>query len=457
MIITNMELRIQSMYVERFDDTYSLISGGVEEPTILVFRGVWSKIRDLYRLCEVEGLNPLLLDFIDPEFEYSMARKVFSLESIVKAREFRLKYSKVSDAPVRFSLDRRVDRRSLITRGPLTAIEYIDRPIIDSDLCNILDRCDLCINMCPYNALSGKPPSVDYVKCTMCGLCIGICPIEAISTPRVARDSLDWYIKILREHSLTPAYIIIAQYSDLESLYDLDISIDAQPTLVLPTGRVEEFSPLSLLRIASRGFKPVIYAKMIGEASKLYSELINLGLLDVASSIGEVNRVIVKPLKLVDRGVTPTHRGFTRTLLEELTEYTKLSFPGYADIVIDEELCTLCEVCTRYCPTGALRVESNSNKVSLIFYPDDCIGCRKCVWVCPENAIKSIDWIFRVGSEKRVLAEDKIAKCRECGAIIGSEKMIARVESRLREAGVLHALETLRLCSECKAKRIYRI
>ena len=52
--------------------------------------------------------------------------------------------------------------------------------------------------------------------------------------------------------------------------------------------------------------------------------------------------------------------------------------------VIDEELCTGCEICIDECPNNALEMV---NDVAKLVRPDDCDGCESCAEECPSEAI----------------------------------------------------------------------
>ena len=51
--------------------------------------------------------------------------------------------------------------------------------------------------------------------------------------------------------------------------------------------------------------------------------------------------------------------------------------------VIDQELCTGCEVCLDVCPTEAIVIENGKAKI----LEDDCSNCRACECECPVEAI----------------------------------------------------------------------
>ena len=56
----------------------------------------------------------------------------------------------------------------------------------------------------------------------------------------------------------------------------------------------------------------------------------------------------------------------------------------------DMDKCSLCEVCTRCCPTGALQPKEEGDTLSILFRPDLCDGCGKCLENCPEDASRLV-------------------------------------------------------------------
>ena len=60
-------------------------------------------------------------------------------------------------------------------------------------------------------------------------------------------------------------------------------------------------------------------------------------------------------------------------------------------IIIDQEFCKGCKICSEFCPTGVLGISEKINKKG--YYPpvvnkqNECHGCRLCELLCPEFAI----------------------------------------------------------------------
>jgi ferredoxin len=57
------------------------------------------------------------------------------------------------------------------------------------------------------------------------------------------------------------------------------------------------------------------------------------------------------------------------------------------EILISEEVCVHCGLCTGVCPTEALSLEKKTFK--LTFVRSRCIVCEQCIPTCPVNAIST--------------------------------------------------------------------
>jgi ferredoxin len=57
------------------------------------------------------------------------------------------------------------------------------------------------------------------------------------------------------------------------------------------------------------------------------------------------------------------------------------------EILIDEDICVHCGLCTGVCPTEALSLEKKTFK--LTFMRSRCIVCEQCIPTCPVNAIST--------------------------------------------------------------------
>jgi len=84
------------------------------------------------------------------------------------------------------------------------------------------------------------------------------------------------------------------------------------------------------------------------------------------------------------------------------------------------------------CPLRCLwcqNPEGQDPRTQLLFFPDDCIGCMRCVSVCPNGAVEQTD-------EKIVVKLDKCRRCFKCVEV-------CPVEARKRTAKFLTAEEVV--------------
>lgn len=61
-------------------------------------------------------------------------------------------------------------------------------------------------------------------------------------------------------------------------------------------------------------------------------------------------------------------------------------------IIVDEERCKGCELCTQACPCGIIRMSEKLNSKgyhpSELAEPEKCKACKMCALVCPDCAIE---------------------------------------------------------------------
>ncbi len=122
-------------------------------------------------------------------------------------------------------------------------------------------------------------------------------------------------------------------------------------------------------------------------------------------------------------------------------------------VELDTKKCSLCEVCARHCPTGAIHLERKDDMVTLYFRHGKCDACsgeKSCEAICPEEAIKVIDLgkSSRRSGEVRLI-QSKLQQCSRCREYFSP---YIKLES-LGKKGLSHGVEKS-LCPICRRKKL---
>lgn len=75
--------------------------------------------------------------------------------------------------------------------------------------------------------------------------------------------------------------------------------------------------------------------------------------------------------------------------------------------------CIGCDVCTRVCPTGAMRIEQQEQQAFYLVDPGLCDGCGMCLDLCEVGAIEMTDG---TPATRPQLVKLLSRQCRRCGA-----------------------------------------
>jgi ferredoxin len=161
-------------------------------------------------------------------------------------------------------------------------------------------------------------------------------------------------------------------------------------------------------------------------------------------------------------------------------EFLKLPRPKNDMIlVLDNENCTGCGLCAIDCPTKALTLSQNGeeNTYQIIFIQKICNACGICEKSCPENCLRLVEQrteqdrtinpirnssgalnpaaeqrgiISNGVKEAKIIFEDKISKCMECGAPLFPQAMVKKLESQIDTTG--EQTWPFHLCPSCRMK-----
>jgi coenzyme F420-reducing hydrogenase delta subunit len=235
---------------------------------------------------------------------------------------------------------------------------------INQDYCS---RCSICHSICPYEAIkrdaeTGKV-EIDLQKCQVCGICYSACPVFAIEMVYYDYASLVNYVECLRKKIKSDTLVLMCRGNSPSSceveeiLSDQGLSIKDYIPLRLPcSGRVPtEF----VFKVLKSGIKNVVSIQC-EDAFCRYKEGTKINTRRLFLS-----RAVLEQL------------GFSKEAVR-VVKYSR-------KVVYETEKCVGCDKCVFICPYSAIKAEPFATP--RIIY-EDCMGCGACALVCPYNAIQ---------------------------------------------------------------------
>jgi len=224
----------------------------------------------------------------------------------------------------------------------------IEMPVkIDSEKCS---KCGVCYSVCPFDTIShgnGDCIVIDMNKCQLCGICYAGCPSSAISLEYYTYENLIDELKSELEPG-TENLVLMCRGASQTSCDFVD---------KLKGGKKAKFVHLRLPCVGRVGIE-------------FYLEAIELGIKKIISIQCGDEFCRYKDGSHLNRVKTAE----LNKLLEEV---------GYGDLI-----------------------EVIESKYQVDYSPDKCVGCDKCVFICPYDAIEAKS----LGTPKV-----NIEKCRGCG------------------------------------------
>jgi len=235
---------------------------------------------------------------------------------------------------------------------------------INQDYCS---RCSICHSVCPYEAIkrdaeTGKV-EIDLQKCQVCGICYSACPVFAIEMVYYDYASLVNYVECLRKKTKSDTLVLMCRGNSPSSceveeiLADQGLNIKDYIPLRLPcTGRVPTEFVFNALK---SGIKNVLSIQC-EDAFCRYKEGTKINTRRLFLS-----RAVLEQL------------GFSKEAVK-VVKYSR-------KVVYDTEKCIGCDKCVFICPYSAIKAEPFATPKILY---EDCMGCGACALVCPYNAIQ---------------------------------------------------------------------
>jgi coenzyme F420-reducing hydrogenase delta subunit len=235
---------------------------------------------------------------------------------------------------------------------------------INQDFCS---RCSICHSICPYEAIkrdseTGKV-EIDLQKCQVCGICYSACPVLAIEMIYYNYDSLVNYVKQMREKCKSNTLVLMCRGNSPSSG-------EIEEVLKEQNLKLESYIPL---RIPCAGRVPTEF--IFKALSSGIKNIVSIQCEDAFCRFKEGTKINTRRLLLSKRVLEELGLG------ENAVRIVKYS----RKVAYDTDKCVGCDKCVFICPYGAIEAEEFATPRILFDY---CMGCGACALVCPNQAIQ---------------------------------------------------------------------
>ncbi len=235
---------------------------------------------------------------------------------------------------------------------------------INQDLCS---RCYVCQSICPYKAIirdeSGKV-EVNIKDCQVCGICYSACPSSAIKTDYYTYDDLSKYLKEAKAKTKDVDTLVLMCRGNSPSTDEVQDILKEQGI------KVNNYIPM---RLPCAGRVPTDFI----------FEALNSGIKDIISIQCE------DPFCRYKEGTKINTRRLVlaRNVLKDLGyDQNVVKIIKYSrKVVYDVQECVGCGKCVFICPYDALEFGSFATPE---VNEEKCVGCGACQLVCPHHAIQ---------------------------------------------------------------------
>jgi len=235
---------------------------------------------------------------------------------------------------------------------------------INQDSCS---RCSICHSICPFEAIkrdleTGKV-EIDLQKCQVCGICYSACPAFAIEMVYYNYDSLVDYLKTMRKTCSSDTLVLMCRGNSPSTC-------EVQEILRDNGLRVSRYIPL---RVPCCGRVPTEFVFSALKAG--IKKVISIQCEDTFCRFKEGTRISTRRMLLSQAVLEKLGLGRDAVMV---LKYSRKA-------VYDTEKCVGCDKCVFVCPYNAIEAEDFATPIVL---SDKCMGCGACALVCPHSAIQ---------------------------------------------------------------------
>ncbi len=260
---------------------------------------------------------------------------------------------------------------------------------IADDYCS---RCGICVAVCPFEAISKDEQQnkiiLDIEECRVCGLCVSACPLSAIDLVYYNVDSLTKKVQDEMAEKGAKTLVLTCRgsnpvTSNIEETLK-DENVENYVSLRLPcVGRVP---PEFYMNNLASGVEKILVLQCEEDFCRFKK----------GSQIG-INRFELLKDTVKELGYDPSNLIIKQNSLKA---------------VYDTEKCVGCGKCVFICPYDAIVWKDISTPE---IKTEDCMGCGACALVCPHQAIELRGYEFEPISEIIKNCSGKVSNAKSQG------------------------------------------
>jgi len=274
------------------------------------------------------------------------------------------------------------------TRNEMETKRVVGIEIYD-DYCS---NCEICYAVCPFEAISKDEKTskvkLDIEKCRMCGLCVSACPSSAIDLVYYDIDSLAKYVQRQMDETELKTLVLTCRGSNpiINGVDEILKEADVENFFSLRLPCVGRVPPEFFLKTIAQGVEKIVVIQCEEEYCRFKK----------GSQIGS-NRFLLLRALIDQLGYKPS----TLTLIKTAVK-----------AVYDTEKCVGCGKCVFICPYDAIEWNPiGTPEINL----EACLGCGACAMVCPHQAIELKGYEYEPVSQLIQRYSAKARKARSKG------------------------------------------
>ncbi len=235
---------------------------------------------------------------------------------------------------------------------------------INQDLCS---RCYVCKSICPYEAIKADSTGkveINSQDCQVCGICYSACPSSAIKMQYYTYDNLSEYLAKAQEKAKDADTLVFMCRGNSPSTGEIQDILKAQGL------KVDNYLTL---RLPCSGRVPTDFI----------FEALNSGIKNIVSVQCEDPFCRYKEGTKINTRRLVLARNVLKQLGFDEDSVRIVKFSRKA--IYDVDACVGCGKCVFICPYDALEFASFATPR---LNEEKCVGCGACQLVCPQHAIQ---------------------------------------------------------------------